>query len=208
MPLGAWVLRQACADAVNWPEHVTVSVNLSPVQFKNEGLMRHRVRCAGSVRAARNRLELEITESVLLDNSSGNLAILNELQKRGIRVALDDFGTGYSSLSYLRLFHFNKIKVDQSFIRDLGDQHNSLSIVRAVADIGSSFGMTTTAEGVETEEQLNWLRHEGYSEVQGYLFSKPKPASQIPSIIERIAESKELLSTEHLEEAVLLERVA
>ena len=208
VPLGAWVLRQACADAINWPEHVTVSVNLSPVQFKSEGLMRHVFDALEASGLPANRLELEIAESVLLDSSSGNLAILTELQKRGIRIALDDFGTGYSSLSYLRLFHFNKIKVDQSFIRDLGDQHNSLSIVRAVADIGCSFGMTTTAEGVETEEQLNWLGHEGYSEVQGYLFSKPKPASQIPSIIEQDRESKELLSTEHLEEAVLLERVA
>ena len=138
-------------------------------------------------------MELEITESVLLENSIDNLAILDELHKHGIRIALDDFGTGYSSLSYLRRFHFDKIKVDRSFIRDLGHLP-TISIVRAIADIGSSFGMTTTAEGVETTEQLNLLKGHGYTEVQGYLISRPKPASQVAAIIEEIAHTERLFS--------------
>jgi diguanylate cyclase (GGDEF)-like protein len=205
--LGAWVLHQACADAVGWPDDVTVSVNLSPVQFKTAGLQSAVLDALEASGLPPARLELEITESVLLENSDGNLAILKELQKHGIRVALDDFGTGYSSLSYLRLFRFDKIKVDQSFIRDLGEQQNSLPIVRAVADIGSSFGMTTAAEGVETAEQLTWLTREGYNEAQGYLFSRPVHASQIPLIIEKIAESGSLISLDSVDPPPL-ERVA
>jgi diguanylate cyclase (GGDEF)-like protein len=207
VPLGAWVLRRACADAVNWPDHVTVCVNLSSVQFKNGALLRTVLDALAESGLPARRLELEITESVLLDKSDVNLAVLNKLREHGVRVALDDFGTGYSSLSYLRLFHFDKIKVDQSFIRDLGGENNSHSIVRAVADIGSSFGMTTTAEGVETEEQLKWLRREGYAEVQGYLFGRPSPASQIPGIIENIAQGKSM-PAEPLSETKLLEHVA
>jgi diguanylate cyclase (GGDEF)-like protein len=208
VPLGAWVLRQACADAMKWPEDVTVSVNLSSVQFKHGVLLRTVLDALAASGLPPGRLELEITESVLLDKSEANLSILNELQKHGIRVALDDFGTGYSSLSYLRMFHFDKIKVDQSFIRDLGNQRNSLSIVRAVADIGTSFGMTTTAEGVETEEQLKWLKREGYAEAQGYLFGRPSPASQIPLLIEDIAQGKRLPASEPSSDSKLLERVA
>lgn len=208
VPLGAWALRQACVDAMNWPDSVTVSVNLSSVQFKHGGLLQAVLDALAVSGLPARRLELEITESVLLDKSDTNLAVLNKLREHGIRIALDDFGTGYSSLSYLRLFHFDKIKVDQSFIRDLSGHSNSLSIVRAVADIGSSFGMTTTAEGVETEEQLKWLRHEGYAEVQGYLFGRPSPASQIPFIIDEIGRTKSALGGEPVADPGVLERVA
>ena len=184
VPLGEWVLRRACADAVNWPEEISVSVNLSPVQFKSEGLVKVVSDALTDTGLAASRLELEITESVLLDKTNSNLATLNELRGLGVRISLDDFGTGYSSLSYLRTFHFDKIKVDQSFIQDLSQRGDSLAIVRAIADIGVSFGMATTAEGVETEEQMQCLRQEGYTEAQGYLFGRPSPAAVVPSLIE------------------------
>jgi EAL domain-containing protein (putative c-di-GMP-specific phosphodiesterase class I) len=159
-------------------------VNLSPVQFKSEGLVKVVSDALTDTGLAASRLELEITESVLLDKTNSNLATLNELRGLGVRISLDDFGTGYSSLSYLRTFHFDKIKVDQSFIQDLSQRGDSLAIVRAIADIGVSFGMATTAEGVETEEQMQCLRQEGYTEAQGYLFGRPSPAAVVPSLIE------------------------
>jgi diguanylate cyclase (GGDEF)-like protein len=183
VPLGEWVLRQACAEALNWPDEISVSVNLSPVQFKNEGLAKAVAEALKSSGLRPSRLELEITESVLLEKSSSNLATLNQLRDLGVRISLDDFGTGYSSLSYLRTFHFDKIKVDQSFIRDLSQRGDSLTIVRAIADIGASFRIATIAEGVETEEQMRCLRQEGYTELQGYLFGRPSPASAIRSLI-------------------------
>jgi EAL domain-containing protein (putative c-di-GMP-specific phosphodiesterase class I) len=205
VPMGAWVLRQACADAVHWPDDVIVSVNLSSVQFKHGGLLRAVLGSLEESGLPPRRLELEITETVLLDRTESNLAILNALRQHGVRIALDDFGTGYSSLSYLRSFQFDKIKVDQSFVRDLDIENDTnSSIVRAVADIGMSFGMTTTAEGVETEAQLKWLRREGYAEVQGYLFGRPSPADQIPAIIEKIARS----TPRPMSELRLLERSA
>jgi diguanylate cyclase (GGDEF)-like protein len=179
VPLGEWVLRQACMEAASWRGDKTVAVNLSPVQFKSEGLVEAVSRALAQSGLPANRLEVEITESVLLDKTSANIAILNKLRDFGVRISLDDFGTGYSSLSYLRTFRFDKIKVDQSFIRDLATSSDSVTIVRAIADIGVSFGIATTAEGVETEDQLECLRQEGYSEVQGFLFGKPSPASDI-----------------------------
>jgi diguanylate cyclase (GGDEF)-like protein len=183
VPLGEWVLREACAEASSWPEDMFVSVNLSPVQFKYEGLPKAVADALAAAGLPANRLELEITESVLLDKSNTNLATLNQLRDLGARVSLDDFGTGYSGLSYLRTFRFDKIKVDQSFVRDLSQRGDSLAIIRAIADIGLSFGIATIAEGVETEEQMRRLREEGYSELQGYLFGKPGPASEIRSLI-------------------------
>jgi diguanylate cyclase (GGDEF)-like protein len=183
VPLGEWVLREACAEASSWPEDMFVSVNLSPVQFKYEGLPKAVADALAAAGLPANRLELEITESVLLDKSNTNLATLNQLRDLGVRVSLDDFGTGYSGLSYLRTFRFDKIKVDQSFVRDLSQRGDSLAIIRAIADIGLSFGIATIAEGVETEEQMRRLREEGYSELQGYLFGKPGPASEIRSLI-------------------------
>ena len=133
-----------------------------------------------------HRLELEITESVLLQDSESTLTTLHQLRALGVRIAMDDFGTGYSSLSYLRSFPFDKIKIDQSFVRDMSGKEDSIAIVRAVAGLGKNLGMATTAEGVETQEQLRYLRQEGCTEVQGYLFSRPMPARNIRHLLERV----------------------
>jgi diguanylate cyclase (GGDEF)-like protein len=178
VPLGAWMLRHACAEAMHWPDHVKLAVNLSGVQFSDASLVRTVQRTLEETGFPARRLELEITETMLLKNSESNLAILRELHGLGIRIAMDDFGTGYSSLNYLRSFPFDKIKIDQSFVRDLPEQAESRAIIRAVVALGNSLGMTTTAEGVETAEQLMFLRTEGCDDAQGYLFSKPIWAAQ------------------------------
>jgi diguanylate cyclase (GGDEF)-like protein len=184
--IGEWVLRMACFEAENWPADIIVAVNLSPVQFKKGNLVAT-VRQALAASGLRpDRLELEITETVLLHDTMGILTALHELRAMGIAVALDDFGTGYSSLSYLRSFPFDKIKIDQSFVRDLAANRESMSIISAVTGLGRSLSMKTTAEGVETQEQLDKLREEGCTEVQGYLFSRPRPASELPALIERL----------------------
>ena len=183
VPLGEWVLRQACADAAKWPEDISVTVNLSPVQFRYDGLVKVVAEALVDTGLRPGRLELEITESVLLDKTNSNFATLNVLHDLGVRISLDDFGTGYSSLSYLRTFRFNRIKFDQSFIRDLSGHGGTQAIVRAIADIGVSFGIATTAEGVETEEQMRYLQQEGYTEAQGYLFGEPCPASAIRHLL-------------------------
>jgi EAL domain-containing protein (putative c-di-GMP-specific phosphodiesterase class I) len=180
--LGDWVLRTACADAVRWAS-ACVAVNLSPVQFRNPDLV-------DTVKAAlrqsglpAHRLELEITESVLLQNSETTRAMLHELRQLGVKISLDDFGTGYSSLSYLRSFPFDKIKIDRSFISELASGGDSLAIVRAVTGLGKSLGITTTAEGVETDAQLDLLNREGCTQVQGYLISKPRPIAEIEGML-------------------------
>jgi diguanylate cyclase (GGDEF)-like protein/PAS domain S-box-containing protein len=185
VPLGDWVLRRACMDAAQWSQDVGVAVNLSPVQFKNLNL-------AASVKDAlkdsglpAHRLELEITESVLLQNSEATLSVLHELRGFGVRISLDDFGTGYSSLSYLRSFPFDKIKIDRSFITELATREDSMAIVRAVTGLGKSLGIVTTAEGVETDAQFNLLRQEGCTQVQGYLFSPPRPVAEVESMLSR-----------------------
>jgi diguanylate cyclase (GGDEF)-like protein len=183
VPIGEWVLRQACAEAAHWPEAVTVSVNLSPAQFKSRTLVQAVVGALGSSGLPADRLELEITELVLIQEADGAFAILHQLRDLGIRIAMDDFGTGYSSLGYLRSFPFDKIKIDQSFIRDLPGKEGSLAIVRAVVGLSSSLGITTTAEGVETKEQLERLSSEGCNEVQGFLFSAPRPAAEIKHLL-------------------------
>jgi diguanylate cyclase (GGDEF)-like protein/PAS domain S-box-containing protein len=179
VPLGEWVLRQACADAARWPDTTKVAVNLSPVQFRTKGLLNAVVSALAHAELPAQRLELEITESVLLAETSANLSTLHQLRDLGVRISLDDFGTGYSSLSYLRAFPFDKIKIDQSFVRELAERPDSMAIVRAVTGLGASLGVATTAEGVETKEQLERLRGEGCTEVQGYLFSRPIPSSDI-----------------------------
>ncbi len=178
--LGEWVLVQACHDAMTWPEAVKVAVNLSAMQFKDNHLLQVVLRALETSGLAPGRLELEITESILLHNSAATLEVLTALRARGVRIAMDDFGTGYSSLSYLRSFPFDKIKIDQSFVRDLSDKEESVAIVRAVTGLGGSLGVTTTAEGVETRKQFDRLVSEGCTEVQGYLFGRPQPASQVP----------------------------
>ena len=180
-PLGEWVLQQACAQAAHWPQDIKIAVNVSPVQFKSGGLVAAVINALKASRLPATRLEVEITESILLENTEVNLTILNQLRDLGVKISMDDFGTGYSSLNYLRSFRFDKIKIDQSFIRDLTGNGDSLTIVRAVVELGASFGITTTAEGVETEEQLRCLKDESCAEAQGYLFSPPRPANEIPS---------------------------
>ena len=185
-PLGEWVLRQACREAAGWPERVKVAVNLSPAQFKSKALALVVTTALADSGLAPDRLELEITESVLLQDNDTVRGILHQLRALGGRISMDDFGTGYSSLSYLRSFPFDKIKIDQSFVRDMGQHDDSIAIVRAVAGLGRNLGMSTTAEGVETNEQLGRLRAEGCTEVQGYLFSRPLPASEVPRLLAQI----------------------
>ena len=183
VPLGEWLLRQACCEAATWPEHLTIAVNLSPVQFKSRNLVSAVVSALASSGLEPSRLELEITESVLLQDSDANLATLHQFRNLGVRIAMDDFGTGYSSLGYLQKFPFDKIKIDQSFIREIEERPQSRAIVRAVAGLGASLGISTTAEGVETVDQLECLRGEGCTEVQGYLFSRPVPASELGPLL-------------------------
>jgi diguanylate cyclase (GGDEF)-like protein len=186
VPLGEKILRQACAEAAGWPDDIKVAVNLSPVQFKSKTLALAVISALASSGLPPHRLELEITESVLLQDSELTLTTLHQLRALGVRIAMDDFGTGYSSLSYLRSFPFDKIKIDQSFVRDMSGKEDSIAIVRAVAGLGKNLGMATTAEGVETQEQLRYLRQEGCTEVQGYLFSRPMPARNIRHLLERV----------------------
>jgi diguanylate cyclase (GGDEF)-like protein/PAS domain S-box-containing protein len=180
--LGDWVLRTACRDAARWSK-ACVAVNLSPVQFRNPDLVK-------GVRAAlletglpADRLELEITESVLLQNSETTREMLLELRELGVKISLDDFGTGYSSLSYLRSFPFDKIKIDRSFVSELATRKDSLAIIRAVTGLGKSLGIITTAEGVETDAQLDVLASEGCTQAQGYLISRPRPIAEVEDML-------------------------
>jgi diguanylate cyclase (GGDEF)-like protein len=188
--IGAWVLKQACADASTWKANLKVAVNLSPLQFKDRNLVTVVQQALTVTGLPAWRLDLEITEGVLLQESEATLATLHKLRALGIRISMDDFGTGYSSLSYLRSFPFDKIKIDQSFIRDLAGHSGSAAIVRAVTGLGSSLGIHTTAEGVETEEQLARLITEGCTEVQGYLFSPPRPAHEVSRLVEEISQRR------------------
>jgi len=190
VPLGEWVLAQACAEAAEWPANVKVAVNVSPIQFRSPFLVlavQEALARSGLVAA---RLELEITESVLIANTDATLATLHQLRALGVRISMDDFGTGFSSLSYLRSFPFDKIKIDQSFVRDLtagaSAGCNAQAIVRAITGLGSNLGMRTTAEGVETQAQLDQVRLEGCTEVQGYLFSKPSHAKDVRELISKL----------------------
>jgi diguanylate cyclase (GGDEF)-like protein len=182
--LGELVLRQACADAVNWPSHTKVAVNLSPVQFQNPDLVGHVATILADSGLPADRLELEITETVLLQRSNDNLRTLQELSALGISIALDDFGTGYSSLSYLRLFRFDMIKIDRSFVSEMTEMEASAAIVCAVANLGRSLDIITVAEGVETEEQLMLLRAAGCTQAQGYLLGRPIPAADLSFDVE------------------------
>lgn len=191
VPIGDWALRRACEEAAKWPESVSVSVNLSPAQFKSRSLVQSVVSALASSGLPADRLELEITETVLLAENNANIAVLHQLRSLGARISMDDFGTGYSSLSYLRSFPFDKIKIDRSFVKELPDDHECAAIVRAVVGMGRCLGVATVAEGVETMEQLACLRKEGCTQVQGFLFSRPAPADQIRSLFEKFRESRE-----------------
>ncbi len=179
VPLGEWVIRQACATAAQWPDDLHVAVNISAIQFRSPGLMQVIVSALAASGLAPTRLEIEITESVLLHNKEATLAVLHQLRALGIRIAMDDFGTGYSSLTYLQSFPFDKIKIDRSFVKNITEDSSSLTIVRAVAALANGMGMTATAEGVETAEQLHSIASEGCTEMQGFLFSRPLPAAEI-----------------------------
>jgi predicted signal transduction protein with EAL and GGDEF domain len=179
VPLGEWVLRRACQQTANWPEDVKVAVNLSPAQLKSRDVVQLVTSALEESGMAGNRLQLEITESVLMQNTFATLATLHELRKLGVQIAMDDFGTGYSSLSYLRSFPFDKIKIDRSFIEDLSNGAEPLAIVHAVAGLAKCLNMISTAEGVETQQQLEKLQSVGCTEMQGYLFSRARPAAEI-----------------------------
>ncbi len=183
VPLGEWVLRKACSEAMGWPRELKVAVNLSPAQFRSRGVVKAVLTALAYSRLSPDRLELEITESVLLGETEANLATLHQLREIGVRISMDDFGTGYSSLSYLRCFPFDKIKIDRSFVSELAERPDCVAIIRAVAGLGTSLGIATTAEGIETREQLDRVRAEGCTEVQGYLFSPPLPASELGQLI-------------------------
>lgn len=183
-PIGEWVLREACHEAASWPEPIGVCVNLSPAQFRSRSLVQSVLSALATSGLAPQRLELEITESVLLAENHANLAVLHQLRALGVCISMDDFGTGYSSLSYLRSFPFDKIKIDRSFVKELPENHECGAIVRAVAGIGQCLGVATVAEGVETPEQLARLREEGCTQMQGFLFSRPAPAAELRRMLE------------------------
>jgi diguanylate cyclase (GGDEF)-like protein len=194
VPLGRWALRQACREAMNWPLDVRVAVNLSAVQFNHHDLVRYVTEALDDSGLPAERLDLEITESVMLGHNSENVGTLHALRDLGVHISMDDFGTGYSSLSYLRSFPFDKIKIDQSFIRDLPHDKDAAAIVRAIVALGSSLGMAVMAEGVERPDQLARLRDEGCAGVQGYLFSNPRPATEIVHMLERFHPSESLVA--------------
>lgn len=183
MRMGEWALRTACEEAARWPDAIRVAVNLSPVQFRNPGLVQAVANALEEARLDAGRLELEITESVLLQDDHTNFAVLHELSRLGVRIALDDFGTGFSSLAYLLRFPIDKIKIDRSFVTGLPDRRESKAVIRAVVSMSRSLGISVTAEGVETAGQLKALRHLGCNDAQGYLLSRPVPAAEVPALI-------------------------
>jgi diguanylate cyclase (GGDEF)-like protein len=186
VPIGAWVLRNACAEAALWPRWLSVAVNVSAAQFRAPGLYEAVTGALAASGLPPARLELEITESAMMQNWQETAAMLQRLKQLGVRVSMDDFGTGYSSLGNLRKFPFDKIKIDQTFVRELSPDAESVAIVRAIVTLCGALGITTTAEGVETREQLAILTDEGCTEVQGYLLSTPRPPAEIPDMLERL----------------------
>jgi len=185
MSLGAHVLYRACADAANWPPHVKLAVNLSPLQFRTGNLFLTVKQALEQSGISPERLELEITEAVLLEKVDHILATLHALRAIGVSISMDDFGTGYSSLSYLRSFPFDKIKIDRSFVENLESNAEAQAIVRTILSLGTSLGMTITAEGIETDAELACLKAAGCHQGQGYLFSKPRPQAEILMLLDK-----------------------
>ncbi|HEY1931113.1 MAG TPA: EAL domain-containing protein [Acetobacteraceae bacterium] len=183
IPIGEWVLDEACHEAVKWPREIRLAVNVSVAQFRSPHLVEATAQALRSSGLAPDRLDIEITESVLMQDTEVTLATLGRLRDLGARISMDDFGTGYSSLSYLRSFPFHKIKIDQCFVHDLSTSGGSIAIIRAIVRLGHALGMSVTAEGVETEQQLAQLRAEGCTEGQGYLFSRACSADRVPDMI-------------------------
>lgn len=184
VPIGEWVIAQACRQAAAWPEHVRIAINLSPAQFRAANLVPAIEEALATTGLRADRLELEITESVLLQSNERNLAILHRMKKLGVGIAMDDFGVGYSSINYLRLFPFDKLKIDRLFVMDLARREEAVYFVRAIVGLCANLGIRTTAEGVETQEQLAVLLDEGCSEIQGYLFGRPAPAETVSALID------------------------
>jgi EAL domain-containing protein (putative c-di-GMP-specific phosphodiesterase class I) len=186
VPIGAWVMRRACIEAAKWPEHMIVAVNLSAVQFASRELINEVKGAYNGAGLAPQRLELEITESCLIQDSSGARDTMNALRTLGVHVALDDFGTGYSSLAYLRSFPLDKLKIDRAFTHalDHDNEGEASAIIRAIIQLATALKLHTTAEGVETESQMEALRARGCSDMQGYYFAKPIPPEKIPAFIE------------------------
>lgn len=191
--LGEWVMREACCEATRWPAGISVAVNVSPHQFEDTGLVDMVEKALSWSGLPGRRLEIEITESVLLRNEKNILAALHCIRAMGVRVAMDDFGTGYSSLSQLHSFPFDKIKIDRSFVKDNGDPSGQNAIIRAITALGVSLGMSTIAEGVETSDELARIRAEGCTSVQGYLFSRPVPVEQVDASIAEFASCQAIM---------------
>ncbi|WP_245445629.1 putative bifunctional diguanylate cyclase/phosphodiesterase [Metarhizobium album] len=182
--LGRWVLYQACLDAAQWPEEVKVSVNVSAIQFKSADLFGDIVSALAVAGLPPERLDLEITESVIIQNRDQTLALLHDLKFHGVSISMDDFGTGYSSLSYLRSFPFDKIKIDKSFVDDIAENQQALALIRAIIFLGKTLGMAITVEGVETSEQFSLLQKEACDEIQGYYVNAPRPVSEAQAMME------------------------
>src|ERR1700674_1937375 len=185
VPLGEWLLRKACADATRWPDEVKLAGNLATIQIMNQNLLPMVVNALAASGLPAHRLELEITEAVLMQNSEQTLNTLHQLRGLGIHISMDDFGTGYSSLSYLRSFPFDKIKIDRCFISGLAESEESVAILRAVAALATSLNMRTTAEGVETPQQMRQVQALGCTEMQGFLFSRPQPLDAVTRLLVR-----------------------
>ncbi|TAD81430.1 MAG: EAL domain-containing protein, partial [Sphingomonadales bacterium] len=183
IPIGEWVLREACHQASTWPADVSVAVNVSPKQFAASGIVSTVLSALSASGLSTDRLELEITESIFISDVDATLATLHSLRNIGVKIALDDFGTGYSSLSYLRSFPFDKVKIDKSFVEDLGTSKNGHAVIRAITTLADALGMETLAEGVEDIAQFEVLEREGCRHIQGYLFSKPVAADGVEDLL-------------------------
>ena len=188
IPLGEWVIRTALHEMRNWPGHLSVAVNLSPAQMRSPNLLPTIIHGLASAGVESRRLELEITETVIMSQDQSNIDLLNRIRSLGVQFALDDFGTGFSSLNYLRSFPFDKIKIDRCFVDEVDSREDSRAIIRAVTGLASSLGMMTTAEGVERSDQLSQLKLEGCVQVQGYLYSEAMPAGSVVGRIEPSAD--------------------
>jgi EAL domain-containing protein (putative c-di-GMP-specific phosphodiesterase class I) len=185
IPISEWVIREACRHAIGWHDEIAVAVNISPSHFRIPGLVSCVVNALAHSGLAAERLELEITEGVFISNFESTLDTLRQLRALGVRIALDDFGTGYSSLSYLRAFPFDKVKIDQSFVRDLSTDASARAVVRAITALADALGMETLAEGVEDVAQYDALISEGCSMIQGYLISRPVAGSEVAAILQK-----------------------
>jgi diguanylate cyclase (GGDEF)-like protein len=201
IPMGEWVLRRACVEAMRWPGDLRVAVNLSAIQFRDKNLVALVKGALDASGLSPDRLELEITESVLLGNDPKTYGMLGDLRELGVRISLDDFGIGYSGLGYLRSFQFDKVKIDKSLVQEMSSKEVSLAIVQAAVSIGASLGLTTTGEGVETADQLHELSFEGCTEVQGFLFGTPQPAEQVPAMIENVVRMSYMIGASRLASA-------